>query len=126
MTITLHPPAGTTAAGVDEKPPAGWIVLNIKNGGTLDPSTGLVKWGPLFNPADPTVLTYDVTPPGFATGDECYQGFVSFGGPEDIPIEGDNACVIIPAVSPWALAIAALLTLGAGGLIVPRKKASTP
>jgi len=119
ITITLHPPAGTAAAGAADTPPAGWTVSNISDAGTFDSLTGEVKWGPIFTPADPTVLTYDVTVPTGATGNECFTGTVSFDGSET-PIEGESCFVTIPALTPAGAAVAALLATAAGLVVVRR------
>ncbi len=125
VSITLHPQPGTTAAGVVETPPIDWTVSNISSGGSWDVSTLQVKWGPIFNPVDPTVLTYDVTAPPGAAGNEGFTGTVSFGGP-DIAIGGDLFIVTIPAVSTWGLVIFTLLLLSAGTLAVTRKEHRQP
>lgn len=119
VSITLHPPAGTTAAGAFDTPPAGWAVTNISDSGTFDALTQQVKWGPLFSPPDPTVVSYDVTVPLSALGNECFLGAVSFGGP-DLAILGDQCLVTIPAVSLWGLIILGLLILTAGSVLGDR------
>ncbi len=80
VSISIDPPPGTLAAGLEDSPPGGWTVSTISNGGVFDSSTGKVKWGPFFAPSIPSVVTYDVKPPGAATGEHCFSGAVSFDG----------------------------------------------
>ncbi|RME41740.1 MAG: hypothetical protein D6788_00590 [Planctomycetota bacterium] len=124
ITITLHPPAGTAAAGAADTPPAGWTVSNISDAGTFDSLTGQVKWGPIFTPSDPTVLTYDVTVPTGATGNECFTGTVSFDGSE-VSIGGESCFVTIPALTPAGAVVAVMLAIGAGIIVSRRLRQGT-
>ncbi len=76
--IALNPPAGTSAVGVEDAPPAGWVVSSISDGGTFDFVNWKVKWGPLFPPF-PAEVTYEVTPTDVA-GVECFTGTISIDG----------------------------------------------
>ena len=49
VVITVDPPVGTTAAGIEDGPPAGWdAIASISNSRTYDSGTHRVKWGPFF------------------------------------------------------------------------------
>ena len=98
--ITINPPQGVAAVGLEDKPPAGWPVSNISNGGALDVQSGKVKWGPYFG-SIPGSVSYQLAAPGSAHGPACFVGAVSFDG-LDGPITGD-ACIFgpVPAVSEW-------------------------
>jgi len=62
-----------------DQPPAGWAVSAISHGGTFDPSSGLVKWGPFFDQSALT-LSYIVTPPSTANGTKSFAGVLSVDG----------------------------------------------
>jgi len=90
--IVLLPDASTTALGVEDLPPPGWIdITNISNGGSYDALAHKVKWGPLFSPF-PLELTYDITPPGDAVDTACFAGLTSVNGDQTEPTCG-NACI---------------------------------
>jgi hypothetical protein len=48
-------------------------ISNISHNGTFDASTGKVKFGPFFDSTART-LTYDVTAPSGASGDQTFSG----------------------------------------------------
>jgi hypothetical protein len=53
VVITVDPPVGTTAAGIEDGPPAGWdAIASISNSGTYDSGTHRVKWGALLCAVD--------------------------------------------------------------------------
>jgi len=87
--ILLNPPAGTSAVGIEDTPPAGWAVSNISEGGSYDAVNNKVKWGPLFPPL-PAEVGYDVTPTA-TSGMMCFSGSISIDGVNE-PICGD-ACL---------------------------------
>lgn len=124
VTITLDVPMGTVVAGAEEMPPAGWTITSISNGGSVDPKTGEVKWGPFFDPSIPSLVTYDATTPDLA-GEFCFTGTVSFDGPAE-PITGDECIGVgLPAVSTWGLVVLSLLILCFGTRIAVRGRVST-
>ena len=91
VSIEVDPPGGTFAYALEDSPPPGWTqIANVSDGGTYDIPNHKVKW--VFFDAISRTLAYDVTPPGDATGEQCFEGTVSFDG-ADQPIEGDQ-CVI--------------------------------
>jgi len=109
VTITIETPGGTTAVGLEEAPPAGWIVSNISDGGAWDVGQEEVKWGPFFGGGTPAFVTYDVTPPASAGGDECFAGTVSFDA-LNLSVGGEQCIAVpIPAASTWGLAVMAIM-----------------
>ena len=95
VVITVDPPAGTTAVGIEDRPPAGWdVIANISNGGTCDAANHKVKWGPFFAPSIPAQVSYDITPPPDASGMACFAGTVSFDGFNE-PIAGDSCVEVL-------------------------------
>lgn len=126
VTITVGALPGTLALGAEDRPPAGWVVSNISNGGEWDDPSQKVKWGPFFGASIPPTLTYDVTAPLSASGPACFTGLASFDG-LDQPIGGD-ACIPapIPAVSTLGLALLAGAVASLGAAIVRRRSARAP
>jgi len=100
--IVLLPEAGTTALGVEDIPPPGWVdIANISNGGSYDAVAHKVKWGPLFSPF-PVELSYDITPPADAVDEVCFSGVTSANGDQTEPTCGDTCikaqpCPFLPA-----------------------------
>lgn len=126
VSIALDPPAGTIVAGVEESPPTGWLASNISDSGTWDGGTEEVKWGPLFDPSIPATVTYDLTPPGGATGEHCFTGTVIFDT-QNGPIGGDTCLgLTIPTLSEWGVVAMALLVLTAGTLIFGKRAGLNP
>lgn len=123
VSITINPPQGVAVVGLEDKPPAGWPVSNISNGGTLDVQNGKVKWFFLGSP--PSSVSYDLAVPGTAQGPACFVGDVSFDG-LDRPIIGD-ACVVgpIPTVSEWGVLILGLSLLIGGTLVLQRRASNS-
>ena len=72
VSISVEPPVGTLAVGLEDTHPGGWTASNISDGGLFDSDNGKVKWGPFFAPSIPSVVTYDMTPPAEATGEHCF------------------------------------------------------
>ena len=81
VTITVTPPAGTIAYGIEDATPSDWTdVSNIDNGGSWDAIHQKVKWGPYFTD-QPVTLHYTLAPPIPATGGTpCFRGVVSVDG----------------------------------------------
>jgi len=128
VVITIDPPTGTTALGIEESPPSGWsAIADISNGGTYDAGSHKVKWGPFFAPSFPTQVSYTITPPPAAQGNQCFVGLASFNGFNE-PIQGLSCVQVtpgIPAVSEWGLLILSLSLLTVGTLVVaPRHRVS--
>ena len=60
VTIIAIPAAETVAYAVEDRPPAGWSVSLIQEGGLYDAVNQKVKW--MFVDNTPRTLTYQVTP----------------------------------------------------------------
>lgn len=92
VSIVTNAPDGALVMGLEDSPPDGWTeIQDISDGGVYGAVYHKVKWGPFFTNLSRTV-SYEVTPPGDATGEQCFEGTVFFDGiPE--PIIGDD-CVI--------------------------------
>ena len=123
VSIAINPPQGVAVVGLEDKPPTGWPVSNISNGGTLDVQNGKVKW--FFLAPSPGSVSYELAVPGAARGPACFGGDVSFDG-LDRPIIGD-ACVVgpIPAMSEWGLLVLSLLLLIGGTVILNRRESNS-
>jgi len=121
VVITLDPPEGTSAVGVEDSPPPGWNgVSGINNGGAYDPGTHKIKWGPFFTPSVPDDVRYVVTSSINAPGIQCFSGNVSFDG-FSAPLEGDqctNGALGIPATSTWGVIVLGLSLLVSGTLLL--------
>ncbi len=100
VSISIVPPAGTSAFALEDVPPVGWPVSNISDGGAFDPINLKVKFGPYFSPF-PGKVTYELTPPANKTGQRCFSGTVSFDGINE-PIGGDG-CINGPAMDETGL-----------------------
>ena len=86
--IDVAPPPGTFAQGIEDGPPAGWTDIgNVCCNGSYDEVNGEVKWA--YWDGLPRVLCYEVTPPGDATGEQCFLGRVYFNGFRE-PTGGDE------------------------------------
>ena len=125
VSITINPPQGVAAVGLEDRPPAGWPVSNISNSGALDVQSGKVKWGPYFG-SIPSNVSYQLAVPGSASGPACFVGAVSFDG-LDRPISGDQ-CVYgpVPAVSEWGVLVLGLSVLIAGTILLRGRAANPP
>lgn len=121
VTITITPPPSVAAAGIEDRPPVGWPVSNISDGGSYDAVSKKVKWGPFFGSV-PAAVTYDLAVPTGAHGQACFTGKVSFDG-LDTAITGD-ACVggPVPTVSAWGLASLALGLATAATILLRRHR----
>lgn len=123
--ITINSPQGVAAVGLEDRPPAGWPVSNISNGGALDIQSGKVKWGPFFGTI-PGSVSYQLAVPASASVPACFVGAVSFDG-LDQPITGD-ACIAgpIPAASDWGLLVLSLSLLIGGTILLQRRTSPVP
>jgi hypothetical protein len=122
VSISLVVPPGTTGVGVEDRPPDDWVVSDISNSGSFDAPSMKVKWGPFFAPSIPTTLSYTLTPPPTAAGEQCFVGTASFDG-LDQTIAGD-ACVAreIPAVTTWGMLVLGLLTASAATVVITESR----
>ena len=90
LTVTLKATPWTTIItyGIEDQPPAGWVVGKISNDGGYDPIFNQVKFGPYFDNQART-LTYTVTPPRSAGGVAHFNGIASADG-RNSPISGQS------------------------------------
>ena len=125
VSITINPPQNFMAVGLEDLPPAGWPVIKINDGGSLDPQNGKVKWIFLGSIPKDNNVSYVLAVPGSASGPACFEGDVSFDGPVQ-PITGD-ACVVgpVPAVSEWGVLVLGLSVLIAGTLLLHRRTSNS-
>ena len=80
VSVTVTPAPGVSCYAVEETAPAGWTVSAISDGGSANPRTGKLQWGPFYG-ATPRVLSYTITPPmSAATGGYALNGTASFDG----------------------------------------------
>lgn len=124
VSITINPPQGVAAVGLEDLPPAGWPVSNISNGGALDAQSGKIKWGPFFGTI-PSGVSYDIIVLASASGPACFDGDVSFDG-LDRSITG-NACVVgpVPAISEWGALVLGISLLIGGTLVLHRRESNS-
>lgn len=62
MSITIRPPAGTSANALEIEIPKGWRIASISDGGQLDAANAKVKWGPFMDGASRTVTLKATSP----------------------------------------------------------------
>ncbi len=72
--LTVTPTPLTKVFAVEDRPPSGWSISQISDGGENDPRVGRIKWGPFFTNGV-TILTYQVTAP-----DAIRDAIVTFSG----------------------------------------------
>ena len=96
VVVRAAPARGVSSYAVEERPPAGWAVHAIGEGGVYDPAMGIIRWG-LFLDDQPRTLPYEVVPPrpGDATG--TFAGRASFDGTE-IVVGGASQVDVTPEV----------------------------
>ena len=122
VSITIEAPPGTIIVGAEDWPPAGWTVGFISDNGNYDPENHKVKW--YFGEPCSRTVTYELTPPQGAMGQQCFEGIVSFNG-FDQAIAGDDCvdtCALIPTLSEWGVVGMTLLLLTAGTLVFMRRR----
>ena len=124
VSITTDAPPGTVVVILEDHPPDGWSVGIISDGGSYDSVNHAVKWGPWYEDFS-RMVTYEVTPPGGATGAQCFDGDVSFNGDPWISIGGDECLAVcsVPTVSDWGLIILATLLTIAGTILFRSRRA---
>jgi len=88
VSISVTPSPTTKAYAVEDAPPTGWTVSDIKNAGIFDTVNNKVKWGLFFDNTART-FTYTATPPAGASGIKTFSGTASFDG-TNVTISGDR------------------------------------
>jgi len=99
--IALAPPNGATIVALEDGPPAGWVAVEISDGGVFDMVNWKVKWGPFFVPNVPPAVSYKVIPVNDQAVAVCFSGTISIDGISE-PICG-RACVNV-ACAPFMAA----------------------
>ncbi len=91
--LLAAPPAHVSVYAVEDQPPAGWQLMSISHGGTFDPLTGKVKFGPFFD-AEFRGFSYLAFPPEDAQGVFAFTGSASADG-VNTPIAGEQFRVVV-------------------------------
>ena len=94
VALTVVPAAGSAAYAIEEAPPAGWAVTAIDGTGSIDPTTGKLKWGPFLDSKSRTFI-YCADPWTPRRGPQVFAGTVSADG-IDQPVEG-----VSTPPAPW-------------------------
>jgi hypothetical protein len=92
--IALEPGEETQIQAVIEKPPGGWVVSNITQGGVYAPDSGTIRFGP-FNDGRRRILGYQVTVPDDSFNVQTFAGDVIVDGTR-LPIGGDKTIGLPP------------------------------
>ena len=79
VTLEASPGDAVQVYAVEERPPRGWTVNNINEGGVLDVASHEVKFGPFFDNKART-FTYEITPPANESGSKEFGGAASANG----------------------------------------------
>lgn len=85
VVVRVSTDATVTRYSLQDRPPAGWTISNVGQGGSV--VGGQAQW-PEFADANSRTLTYDVTPPANATGTATFVGSVVFNGTRTVAITG--------------------------------------
>src|SRR5688572_27821057 len=78
--LRATPAASVTSWTIEERPPRGWQVGRISDGGRYDAATGTVRWSFRGNRA--RLLSYQLTPSRNATGRQVFEGRAIANGVE--------------------------------------------
>jgi hypothetical protein len=116
--LTVEAASTLTSLTIEDKIPAGWTVTRVSRGGTFDPATGTVRFGP-FSESRRGVFGYQVEVPLDATGVKHFAGSVTADG-VILPIGGKQT--IGPVGEPRKTAINGLIlrpTLLRGPVLAP-------
>ncbi|MBI3415833.1 MAG: M36 family metallopeptidase [Verrucomicrobia bacterium] len=97
VTITMTPASSVGAYSIVENLPTGWLASSIDNSGSVDASTGQIKWGPFFD-HQPRVLSYHALPAGDAVGIVTFSGSATVDG-VTTHIAGDSETALLAARS---------------------------
>jgi uncharacterized delta-60 repeat protein len=94
VALEARPRTGTSVYAVEDRPPPGWAIIQITEGGIFDEATGKVKFGPFFDHQART-LSYVARPPLGFVGVGRFTGTASANGVSSI-IGGDDRIVVAP------------------------------
>jgi hypothetical protein len=100
VTINVSPVPSCSAYAVEDRPPEGWVVTNISNGGFYCPILKKVKWG-LFMDNQARSLSYQVTPRTNLLKTATFSGVASFDG-LNVPITGKRSATFSAGSLPPA------------------------
>ncbi len=96
VTIAVTPGSNTLAYALEDRPPEGWAVTNVSDGGTFCPVTHKIRWG-LFSDNAVRTITYQVIPrTNLTTRTAYFYGVASFNG-INVPITGQRSTRYTPA-----------------------------
>jgi len=100
VTLTLEPVPGVEIQAVEELVPPGWIPSGLTDGGSVDPNSGRLKWGPFID-RNRRTLTYALLPPSGASGTRSLSGTGHFNR-DAVPTAGSSALTpnSVPVVAP--------------------------
>ena len=99
VTLQTAPASFTSSYAVEDKPPAGWTVSSISDGGVMDLVQGAVKFGPFFD-NNPRTLSYKVLPTTVSSnGIARFNGIGSKDGTDTV-IVGTNQTSSMDAFHP--------------------------
>jgi sugar lactone lactonase YvrE len=108
------------AYALEDSPPPNWSVGAVSEGGSYDPSSGKVKFGPFFDLA-PRSLAYEITPPRGESGTGHFKGVISANGHQS-GISGASS-ILPPPLHPadsspadWRISIAETTAYGGAWL----------
>jgi hypothetical protein len=89
VSITVTPSSNILSCALEERPPEGWPVTDISDGGVFCPVTHKIRWG-LFESNSVRTVSYTVTPRLVASSIVTeFAGVASFDG-VDVPIGGQR------------------------------------
>ncbi|MGJ8695578.1 MAG: hypothetical protein ACSHYF_04625 [Verrucomicrobiaceae bacterium] len=94
VTLDASPTPGTQVYAHEELLPAGWQATDMNQGGSFDPITGKVKFGPFYDDL-PRILSYRVVPAPDAAGSSQLFGASSADGFTS-DTTGDSEFIALP------------------------------
>jgi len=115
VSISVTPASPCSAYAVEDRPPEGWVVTNVNNGGFYCPILKKVKWG-LFLDNQARTLTYQITPTTNLVNAVGFSGVASFDG-INVPITGRRYSYMITGAVPPAK-LQSIITSPSGDRII--------
>ncbi len=114
VTINVSPISTCSAYGLEDRPPEGWIVSNVSDGGFFCPILKRVKWG-VFLDHQPRTVSYQVTATTNLQSIAYFSGVVSFDG-INVPITGTRRTYLASG-SPTTAKLQSVVTTASGDRI---------